>query len=87
MINNESERATRPLSRKISIIDLLLSSPQLGLLTLWEIPEEYPSLSNHELIVLRWEDIDFNSANQKDRQITGWDIPRLMNDEKSLQAA
>ena len=87
LINNKPGRATRPSSREISIIDLAISSPQLGPLTLWEIPDEYPSLSNHELIVLRWEDVDYNSANPKDGQITGWDIQGLINDEKSLQAA
>ena len=31
--------------------------------------------------------MDYNSANSKDGQITGWDIQGLINDEKSLQAA
>ena len=74
LINNKPGRATRLLSRDVSIIDLALSSPQLGPLTLWEIPEEYPSLSDHELIVLRWKDVDYNSVSSKDGQITSWNI-------------
>ena len=51
LINNDTDFPTRPGSRGISIIDLALTSPDLGLLRGWEIPEEYPSLSDHELIV------------------------------------
>ena len=34
LINNKPGRATRPFRREISIIELALSSPQHGLLTL-----------------------------------------------------
>ena len=87
LINNEPRRATRPSSKEVSIIDLALSSPQLGRLTLWEIPEEYPSLSDHELIVLRWEDVSYNSISSRDGRITGWDIEGLTSDERGLEAA
>lgn len=49
---------TRLTSPGISIIDLALRSPDLGPLRVWEIPEEYSSLSDHELILSEWEDID-----------------------------
>lgn len=58
LINNEPGRSTRPTSQEISVIDLALSTAELGPLTLWEVPEEYPALSDHELILLRLEDID-----------------------------
>ena len=51
LINNKPGRSTRPSSHNVSIIDLALSTAELGPLTLWEIPEEYPALSDHELIV------------------------------------
>ena len=86
-ISNEPGRSTRPSSREVSVIDLALSSIELGPLTLWEIPEEFPSLSDHELIVLRWEDIDCDSVNQNSGKITGWDIQGLIEDKNSLQAA
>lgn len=61
-MNNDPDYATRPSSQgMISIIDLALSSAELGPLCIWEIPEEYPSLSDHELILLGWEDIDQQS--------------------------
>ena len=53
LINNKPRRATRSSSKEVFIIDLALSSSQLGRLTLWEIPEEYPSLFNQELIVVK----------------------------------
>ena len=39
LVNNKPGRATQPLSREVSVIDLALSSAQIGPLTLWEIPE------------------------------------------------
>lgn len=74
LINNEPGRATCPLSWEVSVIDLTLSTAELGPLTLWEIPEEYPSLPDHELMVLRWEDVDYDSANQNCGGITSQDI-------------
>ena len=53
----------------------------------WEILEEYPSLSDHELIVLPSEDVSFNLISSKDVQIIGWDIQTLINDKKNLEAA
>ena len=52
LVNNDTDFPTQTESRRISIIDLALTSPGLGLLQVWEIPEEYPSLSDHELILL-----------------------------------
>lgn len=45
LINNKSGWTTRPASTGVFIIDLSLSTIESGFLTLWEIPEEYPSLS------------------------------------------
>lgn len=53
IVNIDRDYAARPASQgRISNIDLVLSSrtPESGPLFLWEILEEYPSLSDHELI-------------------------------------
>ena len=71
LINNESGRTTRPASDGISIIDLALSTAELGPLTLWEIPDDYPSLSDQELILLRWEDIDHSLYDKMEATPTG----------------
>ncbi len=71
LINNEPECAICPSSQTISVIDLALSTVDLDPLTLWEIPEECPVLSDHELIVLCWEDIDQNVTKFSTSRITG----------------
>ena len=62
-INNKPGRSTCLSNKEVLVIDLALSSIELGPIILWEIPEQFPLLSNHELIVLRWEDIDYDSVN------------------------
>ena len=83
-INNKPGRSTCLSRREILVIDLFLSSIELGSLTLLEIPEKFPSLSDHELIVFHWEDIDYDSVNQNAGKITSWDIQRLMENKNSL---
>ena len=58
LVYNKPGCSTRPLSQKISVIDLAISTVTLRPLTLWEIPEDYLVLLDHELILLRWKDID-----------------------------
>ena len=71
LINNESGQSTRLTSRGVSIIDLALSMVELGLLSLWEIPEDFPSLSDHELIVFWWEDMGYNLLSLRGEKPTG----------------
>ena len=86
-VNNEPGRSTRPISQGISVIDLALSTAELGPLTLWEIPEEYPALSDHELILLRWEDIDMGLSQPNTGKATGWDIRGLIENKDQLSKA
>ena len=74
LINNKPGRFTWPISQGISVTDLALSTAELGPLTLWEIPEKYPALSNLELILLRWEDIDMGLSQPNTGKATGGDI-------------
>lgn len=86
-INNKPGRATRPMSHGILIIDLALSTATLGPLTLWEIPEEYPALSDHELKSLRWEGMDTGPSQNINSKVTGWDIQSLIRDKEQLSKA
>ncbi len=52
IVNNNTNFPIRPSSPEESIIYLALASPDLGPLQVCEIPEEYPSLSDHELIII-----------------------------------
>lgn len=67
LVNNDTGFPTRPGSQGLSIIDLALTSPDLGLLRVWEIPKEYPSLSDHELIVLEWDGKSRKPATSNER--------------------
>lgn len=87
IVNNNTDFPTRPSSPGISIIDLALTSPGLGPLRVWEIPEEYPSLSDHELILMEWEDIDTPGQGNAQAAMTGWSIKNLLEDDKLLEAA
>ena len=53
IVNNNTHYPKHFQSQGISIIDLILTTASLGPLILWEIPEEYPSISDHELILLQ----------------------------------
>ena len=65
LVNNDTDFPTRPGSQGISIIDLALTSQGLGLLRVWEIPKEYLSLSDHELIFLEWEDLEIEGQEKQ----------------------
>ena len=57
-INNDLGTATRPKSTPgISIIDLALSNQGLGPLIMWAIDQDHPTGSDHEAILLEWEDM------------------------------
>ena len=64
-----------------------LTSRSLGLLRVWEIPEEYPSLSDHELILLEWEDLEMKSQEKHQPAMKRWSIQNLLQDENLWQAA
>ena len=72
IVNNDTDFPIRPSSPRMSINDLTLTSPELGPFRIWEIPEEYPSLSDHELILMEWEDIEFpGQKNTQAAQVDG----------------
>ena len=87
IVNNDTKFPTRPSSPGISIIDLALTSPDLGPLRVWEIPEEYPSLSDHELILIEWGDSNAQGQENSQAAMTGWSIKKLLGDDKLLEAA
>ena len=87
IVNNNTDFATRPASQGISIIDLALSTGNLGPLTLWEIPEEYPSLSDHELVLLQWDDLRSDIGTSARPISIGWNIQSLLDDKPRLDKA
>jgi Reverse transcriptase (RNA-dependent DNA polymerase)/Endonuclease-reverse transcriptase len=89
ILNNEPGAITRPNSRENnSIIDLTFTTTSIGLLNSWLIEEEYTTPSDHELIVFDWQDMELYQAKTSHSQdITGWDIDKLLKNEKRLELA
>lgn len=87
LINNDPDYATRPSSVGISIIDLALSSPELGPVRVWEIPEEHPSLSDHEPVLVEWEKMEKEILRCQQRASIGWSIQNLLDNEQLFSAA
>ncbi len=87
IVNNNTDFPTRLSSQGISIIDLALISPELGVFQVWGIFEEYPSLSDHRLILIEWEDIEVQGLDKQQIAMTGWSINNLLEDKELLQVA
>ena len=66
IVNNNTNFLTRLSIPRISIIDLALTSLELGPFRVWEIPEKYLLLSDYKLILIEWEDIE--APSQKNTQ-------------------
>lgn len=87
LVNNDTDFPTRPASRGVSIIDLALITPDLGLLRVCEIPEEYSSLSDHKLILLELENMGLECQENQQLAMSGWSIKNLLQDKELWQAA
>jgi macrodomain Ter protein organizer (MatP/YcbG family) len=70
-----------------SIIDLTFTTTSIGLLNSWLIEEEYTTPFDHELIVFDWLDLNLNNKSPQNQDIIGWDIDKLIQDEKQLEIA
>lgn len=64
-----------------------MTNSNLGPFRSWEILEEYPFLSDYELIVIEWEDFEDHRSDQSLGVFSGWNIQKLFEDKDSLQAA
>jgi Endonuclease-reverse transcriptase len=83
IFNNEPGIITRTnLTRNKSIIDLTFTTTDIELLDSWAIKEENPTLLNHELIVFSWNDLRQNRLNKRPKEITGWNIDKLLLDQE-----
>ena len=59
----------------------------IGPLTIWDIPEDFPSASDYKLIILQWEDLGERLDTLNKGEPTGWDIQGLVEDSDQLKAA
>ena len=88
ILNNKPGAITRLNARNNkSIIDLTFTTIQIGLLDSWLIEEDLSTPSDHELIVFSWLDLNLNQSENRNQEITGWDIDKLLKDEEKLKLA
>lgn len=71
----------------LSIIDLALTSSELRTLFAWEILEEYPSISDHEFILLECKEMKQKSFISAQKNPTRWNIQKLVVDKNLLDEA
>ena len=84
LVNNEMTTPTRPKQTSgCSIIDLTMSTPDLGYLPVWTIDPEYATPSDHELITLDFENLN-NQAKQTQicSEITGWALKEITTEQE-----
>ena len=75
VVINEEGMLIRRLSKKISIIDLTITAPNIRDIIIWYIPgKSYSSISDHELIIMSQPDLVKESAAFNNGRTTGWDI-------------
>lgn len=86
LINNDMTTATRPKQTPgCSIIDLTLTTPDLGFLHAWTIDPEYATPSDHELISFDLENLNGSvGALGPSNKVTGWDIKNMTEDQEQM---
>jgi hypothetical protein len=58
----------------------MFTTTDIGLLDLWAIEEENSTPLDHELIVFSWDDLRQNRLDKRFKEITGWNIDKLLLD-------
>jgi hypothetical protein len=90
ILNNQPGVITRPgRGSRGSIIDLTFTTTEIGPLESWAIEEEFPTPSDHELILFEWLDPGYilNKAETPKGDITGWNIDNLIGDSEAKKIA
>jgi ribonuclease HI len=86
-INNKLGIPTRPKTTPgISIIDLSLTTVDMGPLLAWTVDEDHATGSDHELLVMEWAPIEHGWEPPSDG-VTGWQIQALQADSQALEYA
>ncbi|KAJ5453717.1 uncharacterized protein N7458_004673 [Penicillium daleae] len=86
-INNKLGIPTRPKTTPgISIIDLSLTTVDMGPLLAWTVDGDHATGSDHELLVMKWVPIE-NGWEPPSSEVTGWQIQALQADSQTLENA
>lgn len=87
IINNNDHQPTGWGKNCRSIIDLTLSTRQVGALTAWDLDSDRATTSDHEVIVFAWTQLRDTAATEEATATPDWNINRLYADEKAMNQA
>ena len=85
LILNNTEDPTRKEGNSKSVIDLTLSTIEMGALESWQVDLEHSTPSDHEVISFSWEDPETIEGASK--LTTGWKIDQLAQDKDKVTRA
>lgn len=87
IVNNEDYQPTRLGKNCKSIIDLTLSTQNVGALTSWGIDSDRATTSDHEVIVFAWMPLRATAAAEEATVVPNWNIGRLCASEQAMEEA
>jgi hypothetical protein len=87
IVNNNDYQPTRWGKNCKSIIDLTLSTRNIGALTSWGIDSDRATTSDHEVIVFAWMPLRATAAAEEATAAPNWNIERLCADDQAMEEA
>ena len=87
IINNNDHRPTRWGKDCKSIIDLTLSTRQVGALTAWDVDPDLATTSDHEVITFAWAQLRLTAATEETITTPNWNTNRLYADKQAMEKA
>ena len=87
IVNNNDYQPTRWGKNCKSIIDLTLSTHNMGALTSWGIDSDQATTSDHEVIVFAWMPLRATAAAKEATAMPKWNIEKLCANEQAMEEA
>jgi hypothetical protein len=87
VVNNIDCQPTRIGKNCRSIIDLTLSTRNVGALATWEIDSDRATTSDHEVIVFAWAPLNDMAVSEEATAAPNWNIDGLCADEQAMEEA
>jgi ribonuclease HI len=87
LILNNNDQPTRRGRDCQSIIDLTLSTSNVGHLEMWEMDENLATPSDHEVIVFSWSPLQTQEIDGEQQMVAGWNVDKLRANKEQLEQA
>jgi hypothetical protein len=87
IVNNNDYQPTRIGKNCKSIIDLTLSTRNVGALTTWAIDSERATISDHEVIIFEWTPMGATTPTKEAPAAPNWNIEKLRADKQAMDEA